>query len=133
VTGLVYQGSEEQGNERFDRFGSGAATPRCGAPKERPGRLTVFTDDIAVDFGGGAAWNDLRSFKSVFELIHSPFESTQHVTTNHQVVLKGETASCLSYVHGRFVRTVPGAGGNMFESAGWYDDSLINTPAASPT
>jgi hypothetical protein len=84
----------------------------------------VFTDDIAADFGGAAVWNDLRSFKAAFEAIHLPFESTQHVTTNHQVALNGSKASCLSYVHGRFIRTVP-SGGNMFESTGWYDDSLV--------
>jgi hypothetical protein len=86
----------------------------------------VFTDDVTADFGGAAKWSDLTSFKEVFAVIHAPFESTQHVTTNHQVVVDGERASCLSYVHGRFIRTVP-EGGNMFESGGWYDDQLVRT------
>ena len=86
----------------------------------------VFTENIEADFGGPAVWKDLKSFKQTFEVIHTPFESTQHVTTNHQITGAGDTASCLSYVHGRFVRAVP-QGGNMFESSGWYDDRLINT------
>ena len=57
--------------------------------------------------------------------IHAPFDATQHVTTNHNVTVQGDTAHCLSYVHGRFIRQVPG--GNMFESTGWYDDRLVRT------
>ena len=88
----------------------------------------AFTKDIAADFGGAAVWNDLASFKEAFGFIHAPFDSTQHVTTNHQVVVMGEQASCLSYVHGRFFRTLP-TGGTMFESGGWYDDQLVQTEA----
>jgi hypothetical protein len=81
----------------------------------------AFTPDIAVDFGGAAVWGDLGSFKSAFAAIHAPFESTQHVA------VFGDAASCLSYVHGRFIRTVP-QGRNMFESSGWYDDRFVRTP-----
>jgi hypothetical protein len=88
----------------------------------------VFTNDVRIDFGGPAAWSDLAALKEAFEAIHRPFEATQHVTTNHQVTGDGDQASCLTYVHGRFIRQVPG-GGNMFESAGWYDDRLVRTPA----
>jgi hypothetical protein len=87
----------------------------------------VFTPDVMADFGGAAVWHDLASLKQAFEMIHQPFNATQHVTTNHQVVVHGERASCLSYVHGRFIRPVP-EGGNMFESSGWYDDQLVRTP-----
>jgi hypothetical protein len=88
----------------------------------------IFTADARVGFGGPAAWEDLASLKRDFEAIHRPFEATLHVTTNHQVVVRGEEAACISYVHGRFIRQVP-EGGNMFESAGWYDDQLVRTPA----
>ena len=87
----------------------------------------AFTPDIEADFGGGALWRDLASFKRDFATIHGPFESTQHVTTNHVVRADGDSAYCVSYVHGRFIRDVPG--GNHFESTGWYDDRLIRTDA----
>jgi hypothetical protein len=86
----------------------------------------VFIQTVRADFGGPAVWNDLASLKAAFEAIHAPFDSTQHTTTNHQVRVDGSQASCLSYVHGRFVRSVP-VGGNMFESTGWYDDELLHT------
>jgi SnoaL-like domain len=87
----------------------------------------VFTSDAQTDFGGGARWTDLAALKRDFAVVHEPFQATQHVTTNHQVVGDEREANCISYVHGRFIRQV--SGGNMFESAGWYDDVLVRTPA----
>jgi hypothetical protein len=86
----------------------------------------IFTDDVDADFGGQAAWQGLAPLKQAFEAIHAPFESTQHATRGHHVVVNGNHATCLSYVHGRFIREVP-EGGNMFESIGWYDDKLVRT------
>jgi hypothetical protein len=86
----------------------------------------VFSHDVCVDFGGAAKWQDLVSLKRDFAVIHSPFDATQHTTTNHQVVVEGHGASAISYVHGRFVRKVA-EGGNMFESCGWYDDRIVRT------
>ncbi len=87
----------------------------------------VFTSDTEADFGPGIHWHGLASLKQSFAAIHAPFNSTQHITTNHNVTVIGDVAHCLSYVHGRFVREAPG--GNMFESTGWYDDRLILTAA----
>ena len=86
----------------------------------------IFALDAVTDFGGGARWTDLASLKRDFAIVHGPFEATQHMTTNHQVVADGDVAHCISYVHGRFIRQVP-KGGNMFESGGWYDDRLVRT------
>ena len=86
----------------------------------------VFTADAVTDFGGGAAFSGLETIRTVFAAIHDPFDSTLHVTTNHHVRVDGAAATCLSYVHGRFVRDV-GEGGSMFESTGWYDDALVLT------
>lgn len=88
----------------------------------------IFTADAETNFGGGAKWTDLASLKRDFAAIHEPFEATLHFTSNHQVTIDGDTASCISYVRGQFIRDV-GPGGNMFESTGWYDDQLVRTPA----
>jgi len=86
----------------------------------------VFTSEVHADFGGPAKWDDLASLKQAFDMIHAPFAATQHATRGHHVAIDGDRATCLSYVHGRFIREVP-QGGNMFESSGWYDDELIRT------
>lgn len=88
----------------------------------------VFTADAKVDFGGPAKWQDLSSLKRDFAAIHSPFRATQHTTSNHQAAIDGDRAHAMTYVHGRFIREVPG-GGDMFESCGWYDDKLVHTPS----
>lgn len=86
----------------------------------------VFTDDCTVDFGGPAVFEELEPLKAAFETIHAPFKATQHFTSNHQVAVLSDKATCLSYVRGVFVRDMP-EGGNMFESTGWYDDVLVRT------
>ena len=89
----------------------------------------IFTDDVEADFGGPAQWHGLVRLKQAFAAIHAPFASTQHATRGHHVALEGtDAATCLSYVHGRFIRDMP-EGGNMFESIGWYDDGLVRTAA----
>ena len=87
----------------------------------------VFTPDCYVDFGAPAVWTERASLKLAFDMIHAPFAATQHATRGHHVAVDGARATCLSYVLGRFIRDVPG--GNMFESAGWYDDELVRTAA----
>jgi hypothetical protein len=87
---------------------------------------SVFTPDVHADFGGQAVWDGLEPLKQAFDMIHAPFDATQHATRGHHVHLDGDRATCLSYVHGRFIRSVP-QGGNMFESTGWYDDELART------
>ena len=86
----------------------------------------IFTQDAHADFGGQAVWDGLAPLKEAFEAIHAPFDATQHATRGHHVAIDGDRATCLSYVHGRFIRTVP-QGGSMFESTGWYDDALVHT------
>lgn len=86
----------------------------------------VFTEDVHADFGGQAVWDGLGPLKQAFDMIHAPFAATQHATRGHHVAGEGDRATCLSYVHGRFIREVP-EGGNMFESSGWYDDILVRT------
>lgn len=87
----------------------------------------AFTEDCIVDFGGPALFEGLEPLKAAFEAIHRPFKATQHFTSNHQVAVSGDAATCLSYVRGVFVREMK-QGGNMFESTGWYDDTLVRTP-----
>jgi SnoaL-like domain len=86
----------------------------------------VFTPDVTADFGGGASWSDLAAFKRDFEMIHTPFDATQHITSGHVVSIRADGARCLSYVHGFFMRAAADGGG-LFESTGWYDDALVKT------
>lgn len=86
----------------------------------------AFTEDCIVDFGGPAVFEGLEPLKAAFEVIHRPFKATQHFTSNHHVTVSGDAGTCLSYVRAIFVREME-QGGNMFESTGWYDDTLVGT------
>ena len=86
----------------------------------------VFTAGATADFGGPAVFTGLDTIKRLFVAIHAPFHSTQHATRAHHVRVDGDSATCLSYFHAMFLRDVPGE--RMYESTGWYDDSLVRTP-----
>jgi len=86
----------------------------------------IFTEDAHADFGGPAVWTDRATLKTAFAAIHAPFAATQHITTNHHVSVTGDRATCLSYVHGHFIRPVDGVRA-LFDSIGWYDDTLVRT------
>lgn len=92
----------------------------------------VFTADVHADFGGPAKWDGLSALKEAFAMIHAPFHATQHATQGHHVRIDGASATCLSYVHGRFIRAAgadpAGSGDSVFASGGWYDDVLEQTP-----
>jgi hypothetical protein len=87
----------------------------------------IFTPDVHADFATPTPWTDLASLKRDFKAVHDPFDHTQHVVTNHVVVVDGDRADCTSYVRARLSREAPG--GNIFEMAGWYDDGLVRTSA----
>ena len=61
---------------------------------------TVFTPFVDADFGGSAHWTDLAQFKADFAAFHAPFDATQHVMTNHQVLVNGDSD--------RVKETIPG-------------------------
>src|SRR5262249_3827458 len=86
----------------------------------------IFTPDIRIDFGGGAAWSDRKTLQDGFKAIHAVFSATQHIVSGHAILQSGEGAHCLSYVHARFLRPIEGKLA-VFDSTGWYDDALVRT------
>lgn len=87
----------------------------------------IFTPDVQVDFGPGSQWNALAAFKTDFGAYHAPFDSTQHVMTNHTVNTDGDAAQAFTYGLWRLIRRGM-EGGDFWEGSGWYDDDLIRTP-----
>jgi hypothetical protein len=87
----------------------------------------VFVADARVEYEGGAVWTDLASFQRDFAAVHAPLTTSQHVVTNHQVIVDGDLANAISYNHARLFRTVQQGGGNHWEIGAWYDDVLTRT------
>ena len=91
----------------------------------------VFTSHCDVDFGSAARWDNLVQFKQDFAAFHAPFDATQHMMANHQVVLiDSDHAHSLTYGSWRLVRHAAadqGTGGALWDGTGWYDDQWIRT------
>jgi hypothetical protein len=88
----------------------------------------IFTPDVEVDFGPGSQWSALAAFKSDFGAYHAPFDSTQHVMTNHVVEAEADRAHAFTYGLWRLIRRGV-EGGDFWEGTGWYDDELVRTGA----
>ncbi len=84
----------------------------------------IFTEDARTDFGGGAKFRGRAPLVTAFKAIHAPFHSTQHIISGHSVVVDGDAAFCMSYVHAYFTRIIDGDL-SSFDSSGWYDDQLV--------
>jgi len=84
----------------------------------------VFTSDVKMHFDEGACWDDLERLKHDFALVHSPFNCTQHVMTNHLVEVEGRRASALTYGMWHLFRQGT-EGGDWWQGGGWYDDVLL--------
>lgn len=88
----------------------------------------IFTADVDADYTEPAHWRDLESFRRDFAAYHAPFDSTQHVMMNHLVEVDGDTAH--AFVYGTWLLIKTGTeGGDHWQGTGWYDDSLVRTPA----
>jgi len=58
----------------------------------------------------------------------SPFDDSQHMVSNHQVVIDGDRATCRCYLQAQHVRHAA-EGGPNYIIAGRYEDDLERTPA----
>jgi len=55
-------------------------------------------------------------------------DASQHIVSNHEVILDGDTARHRCYMHAQHVRTVP-EGPPLFIIAGRYEDDMVRTSA----
>jgi len=86
---------------------------------------TVFTEDangdLLEDVVGRVA------IKKRVETALSRMDETQHLISNHQIVVQGDTATCRCYLQAQHVRKAAHGGPN-FIIAGRYEDELKRTP-----
>lgn len=84
----------------------------------------IFTPDVVADYGPGAVWTDLATFKQVFTAIHAVYSGTQHTMSNTLWDLQGNQGVAVTYGHFRLIK--PGTpGGDFWEGQGYYDDRLV--------
>ncbi|MGI9642884.1 MAG: nuclear transport factor 2 family protein [Acidimicrobiia bacterium] len=85
----------------------------------------VFTPNASADLLGRRS----EGRAAIAERVRSslaPFDSTQHIVTNHQIEVSGDTAHCRCYLQAQHIRK--GApGGDYYIIAGRYEDDLLRT------
>ncbi|MEZ5742661.1 MAG: nuclear transport factor 2 family protein [Sphingomonadaceae bacterium] len=86
----------------------------------------IFAPDCDADYGEGSHWTGREQFKSDFGSFHELFDATQHVMTNHLVVVDGETASSHTYGAWRLIRHAAGDP-PVWDGTGYYDDRWART------
>lgn len=88
----------------------------------------IFTGDCDADYGATSHWTDRARFKADFGSFHELFDATQHVMTNHLVMVDGDTAASHTYGMWRLIRHAAGDP-PVWDGTGYYDDRLVRTPA----
>lgn len=86
----------------------------------------LFADEVTVDytslFGGKAQTIPSEQLMSQWQSVLPGFDATQHLITNHQITINGDTATVIAYV-----RATHRLGDGMWVVGGYYVDELVRT------
>jgi len=94
--------------------------------------FTCYTDEINVDMVSVGFEEPMdmtaREFMEIIQGAVSPFDSTQHIVSNHVINIDGDRATLVSYLQAQHFRQ-DDTGLFALLSGGYYANSLIRTPA----
>ena len=94
--------------------------------------LTCYTEEMIADMVSvGFDKPMTMSAKDFLEIIRqavSPFDSTQHLISNHVIDIHGDSATCVCYLQAQHFRQ-DDTGAHAVLIGGYYANSLIRTPA----
>lgn len=88
----------------------------------------VFAPDAAVDYGRLGVHTGLAAIKAVNAGALARFDRTQHIVSNNQVSIDGDTATGRCYLHAQHITRLPG-GEDLYTVAGTYLDRYRRTEA----
>jgi SnoaL-like domain len=87
----------------------------------------IFTPDAAVDYPH-QKWDSGAAFRDDFDVAHRVFDATQHLISNVNWLVDGDTGSAVSQAHFHLIRRHT-PGGDVAFGGAWYDDLLTRTDA----
>jgi len=92
---------------------------------------SCFTEEVEIDFssfaGGGPERLSADRWVRRVRRIVEGFRSTQHISTNHVVRIRGDEATCVSYMVAQHY--LPNdQGDNTCTLGGYYTNELVRTP-----
>ncbi len=87
----------------------------------------VFLPDATVNYTDENARPGRDGIKDRIAEALGPLDNSQHICSNHEVHIAGDTASHRCYLQAQHIRDV-GEGSPLFIVAGRYVDDLVRTP-----
>ncbi|MEI7992525.1 MAG: nuclear transport factor 2 family protein [Actinomycetota bacterium] len=104
-------------------------TAYCWAIDERnwPALHNIFVPHATAELGNGTE-SGVDAIVARISAVLNPLDSSQHLITNHQVLVEGDRATSRCYLHAQHVRRAAD-GGRNYIVAGRYEDELARTPA----
>ena len=88
----------------------------------------VFTPDAVGDYGSLGTFHGAEEIATFVEKVLTRLDASQHLVTNHEVVIDGETATCRCQLQAQHVRNAA-EGGTTYLIGGYYEDELVDTKA----
>jgi 3-phenylpropionate/cinnamic acid dioxygenase small subunit len=90
---------------------------------------SCFTADAFVDYtGAGGIKGTVAEVTRWLAQVMPLFPMTQHLITNRAIVLRGDTATCRSYLFNPMAMRRDAADGlALFFDGGYYNDTLVRT------
>ena len=86
----------------------------------------VFAEDVTAELAA-PLMHGVEAIKARVARALVPLDDSQHMVTNHQIVVDGDTATCRCYLHAQHVRRGV-EGGDNFVIGGRYEDTMVRTP-----
>jgi hypothetical protein len=86
----------------------------------------VFSGDVTAELASPTL-HGVEAIKARVALALTPLDDSQHMVSNHQVVIDGDRATCRCYLQAQHVRRGV-EGGDNFVIGGRYEDDLVRTP-----
>lgn len=85
----------------------------------------VFTADARLEMGGKVM--DLAGYRAMCDVNLAALDATQHVVTNPEIAVAGDSATCRSYYTAQHAKN--GCDPPLALMGGWVDDRLARTAA----
>lgn len=86
----------------------------------------IFQPDATFNIAG-VPFVGIESIIAKISASLSPLDDSQHLISNHQITVNGDTATARCYLQAQHVRRAA-EGGPNFIFAGRYEDDLVRTP-----
>jgi hypothetical protein len=106
------------------------AYARCVDTKQWDTFVGLFTPDAVLEYPWEGEWSKHVGHEDLAAKLDHSFSrywATQHMSSNHQIAIDGDTASTTSYLHSAHMRD-PEDQQDHWDVGGWYRCDLRRTP-----